>query len=171
MVWVTKAGTVIAPALIARRLCPADRLVSSVPFRPQEGFVAEPVSLLKEHRRQAAAAIVIHYSPDFCRMFVRFSGERRNRQQPDRCSTTRAACRMIAGAYRVARDARTQQKLSRCVARQTEVERRDVCGRSRIVQNEGKSRTPLPGADFLRADRRRLCELRRRLPPRRHADR
>src|SRR5262249_41090435 len=51
------------PADITRCLRPANRAIPSVPLRPEERFIAQPISLLEKHRRQAAAAVVIHYSP------------------------------------------------------------------------------------------------------------
>ena len=51
------------PADVARRRRPADGPIPAVLLGPQKRLVAEPSRLRKKHRRQAAAAVVIHASP------------------------------------------------------------------------------------------------------------
>jgi hypothetical protein len=51
------------PAHIARRRGPADCLIATRMLGPQKRLVAKPSRLVKEHRRQAAAAVVVHSSP------------------------------------------------------------------------------------------------------------
>src|ERR1700758_1160072 len=51
------------PAHVVRRRGPAYRLIVSGTLGPKKRFVAEPLRLFEEHRRQAAAAVVVHSSP------------------------------------------------------------------------------------------------------------
>src|ERR1700740_1531756 len=51
---------------------------------PQKRLVAEPSRLLKEHRRQAAAAVVVHSSPVLPPVYLTVSGCRRNSRSAHR---------------------------------------------------------------------------------------
>src|SRR6516165_5497216 len=66
------------PAHVACRRGPAERLIASGLLGPQKRFVAETLGLLEEHRRQAAAAVVVHFPPSLLPAFLRLSGSRRN---------------------------------------------------------------------------------------------
>src|SRR5215469_4564954 len=70
------------PANVARRGRPSDRLVGSSALGPQKRSVGEPRRLLEKHRRQAAAAVVIHSSPAFPQLFLRVSPGLRNTRTP-----------------------------------------------------------------------------------------
>src|SRR5205814_2931863 len=64
---------------ITHRLRPAEKLISAVALSPQKRLVAEPSRLVEKHRRQTAAAVVIHSSPSLAAAFLRISPIRRNR--------------------------------------------------------------------------------------------
>src|SRR6516165_2518025 len=66
------------PTHIARRSGPADRLIATRMLGPQKRLVAKPSRLVKEHRRQAAAAVVVHSSPVLPLVFLRVLSSRRN---------------------------------------------------------------------------------------------
>src|SRR5262249_40040230 len=59
-------------AHVARRRGPADRPIMSLALRPQKRLVAHPSRLVKEHRPQAAAPLVIRSSPVLAGPFYGF---------------------------------------------------------------------------------------------------